>query len=112
MELLIPYKMIYVKKEDVMRVLNELYSDPLTGFVGRDKLWEKVKLKYTGIRYVDVEQFLQQHPIAQRHRAPPKKDIVVQPIKSSQKNERWQMDLVDMGDSVQWRNHSHRCPRD
>lgn len=101
-------KLKHIPRDQVMETLNQLYSDPLTGFVGRDKLFKKVQERYTGILYVDVEEFLKRNPTAQRHARPPSKQIVVQPIKSSSTNERWQMDLVDMGDAMAWRNHGFR----
>lgn len=84
-----------VAEEDKDNVLNQIYSSPSTGFVGRDKLYHRVKQQYYNITEKDVSNYLNKSKIHQIHHKPPQYSIV-KPIISTRVNERWEIDHVDM----------------
>lgn len=95
---------VHIPSTQINETLNKLYSDPKTGFIGRDRLWEKVKERYTGITYRDVASFLKNHPVHQVHQRPASQPVV-RPIISTHPNERWQMDLVDFTEYSYWNSN-------
>jgi transposase InsO family protein len=86
--------------------LTKLYEDPSTGFVGRDKLYARVKEKYYGISKRRVEKFVANRKEAQIHHSV-RKQAVKQPIVSKEPGERWQADLIDMT-RYRAQNRGHR----
>ena len=87
-----------VPREDVDRVLQELYDDPRTGAnPGRDRLYARVKERYVGISRRRVQDFLRQQETYQLHLAV-RRQRVVQPVVASRPLERWQMDLIDLSE--------------
>lgn len=75
--------------------LNELYSNPKYGLVGRDRFWPRVKEHLPHVTYRQMAEFLRSHPINQRHQRQ-KKAPVVRPIISKRVHERWQADLIEV----------------
>lgn len=83
-----------IPKGDIQKTLKKMYDEDTTGlFIGRDKLYAKVKEKYIGISKEAVEMFLNNLESNQLNK-PIYKKKVVRPITTKGNNERWQMDLI------------------
>lgn len=86
---------IVVPYEDIGAQLQQIYEDPETGLMGRDKMYEKVKHAYAGIWKSDVEKFLKGNTTHQLFRMP-RTEKVTRPIVSTAPYKVWQIDLIDM----------------
>jgi len=76
-------------------LLNELYKNPQTGFVGPLKLW-KFALHYDkNIKLSDVKKWLNNQSVYQVHQTV-REPTHFYPIVSHFKNHRWQADLMDV----------------
>ena len=61
-------------KEDIQQFLNIIYNNPQYGYLGRNKLFSKLKKQYINISVRDVNKFLQSLETNQIHIA--KKSVV------------------------------------
>lgn len=82
-----------IADEDIDSVLLELWKDPETGFVGRDKLYEKSRERFRGISKDRVMVFLRRNQVANIHTAV-KKERIVKPIVVKKPMKHLQMDLI------------------
>ena len=80
--------------EKQTRFLLDYYNDPLTGFIGRDKLYNKIKQNAVGVTKDSISQFLKQNETHQVHQDL-HKQRVVKPIVVKKPGAHWQLDLVD-----------------
>lgn len=86
-----------IAREDVVPLLTRLYQDPRTRVNGRDRLFKTLADKYYGITKVDVSAFLNTQELHQVHlQRNTAKDFV--PIVPARPYQRWQMDLIIMGE--------------
>lgn len=83
-----------ITKEEIVPFLTKFYTDPKTGFRGRDILYHKLSQEYAGISKNRVMEFLNSTAEHQRCRRPAKPQQVV-PLLVAAPYKRWQMDLVD-----------------
>ena len=84
-----------VMEHEIEQKLIEFYSDLQTGFRGRDIMFQRISEKYLGISFNDVNQFVKSLEIAQLSKRP-RKPVIIRPLRISQPNRKWQIDLIDM----------------
>lgn len=86
-----------IAAEDVNNILTRLYSNVNTRITGRDRLYKTLAETYYGITKASVSTFLNSQELNRVHRAPQKaKDVI--PIVTKRPYERWQMDIIVMGE--------------
>jgi transposase InsO family protein len=91
----VPEKRIrVVKLNELNKVISSFYYDTTTGFIGRDKLYPKLKEQYYGITKVHVTNFLNSQKLHQMLQ-PQRKYRVTQPILAYKSDERWVIDLIN-----------------
>jgi len=92
------HKLEVITKADIPETLKRLYDDQdfSTGS-GQDSLYFKVRDKYLNIRRSDVANFLKHQPSYQMTRTT--RHHINKPIRASQPNERWAIDLIDVGEN-------------
>jgi hypothetical protein len=73
------HKKQIIPKEDIVKILKAIYSDPETGFRSLEKFWDHVKENYEGISKDDVERFLGNNETAQIQK-PVRENKVNRPI--------------------------------
>jgi len=90
----------HISPEQVQEFLRKYYSDPSNpgSGAGWNRLYDTLKLKYTGIRQIDVQTFLRSVPGHQQVQ-PRLKSGVIKPITSSRAFGVVQIDETQYGDS-------------
>lgn len=83
-----------IAKEDITTFLTNVYNDPQSGLIGRDKLFAKIYASFAGVPKRDVAAFLKNHETHQLHQIP-KKEAVVKPIVIKAPHKYLQVDLID-----------------
>lgn len=96
----------YLPDSEKMKFLDKFYNNPLTGFIGHNKLFEKVK-NY-GITEKDVSLFLSGNKTNNSFRIP-QINAVVQPIISSKPKERYEIDLIDLEKFAFFNDNNKYC---
>lgn len=86
---------IIVPIEQVESTIKREYEDIKTGYVGRDKLFERLFKKYIGVSRRDIADVLSKLE-AHIRTQPQKKGKVSKPIVVLTRNSHWQMDLIDL----------------
>lgn len=84
---------LVVFEDEINDILLNLYGNPLTGLVGRDKFYDTVKDKYYGISKARVNEFLKANQNHQLHTIP-KKVKASQPIVANGPRKLFMMDLI------------------
>ena len=80
-------------KEDIQQFLNNIYNNPQYGYVGRDKLFSKLKEQYINVSVRDVNGFLQNLETNQINIA--KKSVVAsRPTRTKNANSVWYVDII------------------
>src|SRR5579884_1197458 len=87
---------IVIRKDQMKDFLTKVYIDPSTGLIGMNKLYEKISSLSYGITQDDVIDFLRNLEVHQLHMPVIGKKKVVKPIIPSDKDHRWEIDLIDM----------------
>ena len=82
-----------ILKENIGIFLAKLYNDTQYSYVGRDKLFSKIKEKFINVSIRDVNAFLKNHETNQVH-LPRKKVIVSRPVRTKKTNSVWYVDLI------------------
>jgi transposase InsO family protein len=95
---------LVVSEDKINHILNDLYNDPITGFCGRDRLYDKVRNTTVGISKKDTANYLAANATHTIHRIPPRPKTV-QPIITRRPYERIQIDFVDMSALAYWNNN-------
>jgi hypothetical protein len=62
--------LIYTMAQTTIQLLNKLFNDPKTGYVGTDKLLRRAKEQNAKITMKQVKEFLAQNPISQVFQKP------------------------------------------
>ena len=98
---------ILVRKDQVPRILQRLYDDPLTSRNGVYSFTNQVASRYVGISQGDVQKFLKKQENYQVHNNYIKQHIVVKPIQSTKAGCRVQMDLIVL-DKLASKNNGYK----
>ena len=91
-------KLEVIPKTQIEDTLKRLYDDEDFSIgSGKNSLYFKVRDKYLNIRREDVGKFLEKEPYYQMSRTT--RRHINKPIRASQVNERWAIDLIDVGEA-------------
>ena len=66
-------------QEDLQTFIHEFYDDPLSGYAGRDRLFEKIYREHLGVSRRAVETYLRNSQTAQIHQQV-KKVVLSRPL--------------------------------
>ena len=91
------HKLEVIPRANIENTLTQLYADQdfSTGS-GQQSLYFKVRDKYLNIKRNDVAEFLKRQPAFQMTRRV--RHHINKPIRASEENERWAIDLIDTGE--------------
>lgn len=90
-----PLNLKVIPKGEVQEILQKEYDDPVVGLAaGIKSFYNKITLKYLGIKRKDVEEFLKKQQPYQLTRNKPK--VINRPHVALYPNHRWAADLIDV----------------
>lgn len=93
-----------IPSEDTITVLQNIYNNPTTRVLGRDRFYNTVKSTHAGISRRDVSRFLKSQEVSQIHVQPTRKKVVKKPIVTSRVGALVQADLMDVSNIARHNN--------